>query len=63
MSVRKRPGQPLKGTASGNASGSGGALGRALADSSLRTLQDRVVGGAVESAVNSLGGELAALSR
>lgn len=62
MSIRKMPGQTLKGTVSGNASGSAGSSGRP-SDSGMRALQDRVVGGAVESAVNSMGNELAALSK
>jgi hypothetical protein len=60
MSIRKLPGQTLKGTVSGNASGSNGTR---IAASALQELQDRVVGGAVESAMGSMGNELAALSR
>jgi hypothetical protein len=60
MSIRKLPGQTLKGTVSGNASGSGGTR---VSDQGVRELQNRVVGGAVESAVGSMGNELASLSR
>jgi hypothetical protein len=60
MSIRKLPGQTLKGTVSGNASGSNGTH---ISSQSLQELQNRVVGGAVESAVGSVGAELASLSR
>lgn len=60
MSIRKIPGQTLKGTVGGNASGS---TGSRVSDSGIRDLQNRVVGGAVESAVGSMGQELASLSR
>ncbi len=59
MSIRKLPGQTLKGTVSGNASGSAGSRGT----QGLTDLQNRVVGGAVESAMGSMGAELAALSK
>jgi hypothetical protein len=62
MSVRKLPGQTLKGTVSGNASGSAGSSHGTSAQG-IRQLQDRVVGGAVESAVSSMGNELAALAK
>lgn len=62
MSVRKLPGQTLKGTVSGNASGSAGSS-RGTSDQGIRELQNRVVGGAVESAVGSMSNELAALSK
>jgi hypothetical protein len=61
MSIRKVPQQVLKGTVSGNASGSDG-NGKSSPEG-LAQLQTRVVSGAVESAINSMGGELAALAR
>ncbi len=61
MSIRKVPQQTLKGTVSGNASGSDG-TGRPTPDA-IAQLQNRVVGGAVESAINSMSGELAALAK
>jgi hypothetical protein len=60
MSVRKLPQQTLKGTVYGNASASGGMHG---SEKGLQDLQNRVVGGAVESAMGSMGNELAALSK
>lgn len=60
VSIRKLPGQTLRGTVSGNASASHGARG---SDQAIQELQNRVVGGAVESAVGSMGAELAALSK
>jgi len=60
MSIRKLPGQTLKGTVSGNASGSGGSR---ATEAGLTDLQNRVVGGAVESAMGSMGAELASLSK
>jgi hypothetical protein len=60
MSIRKLPGQTLKGTVSGNASGSNGTR---VSDAGMVDLQNRVVGGAVESAMRSMGAELAALSK
>jgi hypothetical protein len=60
MSIRKLPGQTLKGTVSGNASGSNGTR---VSDQGILDLQNRVVGGAVESAMRSMGNELAALSK
>jgi hypothetical protein len=60
MSIRKLPGQTLKGTVSGNASGSNGTRGT---EQGLTDLQNRVVGGAVESAMGSMGAELASLSK
>jgi hypothetical protein len=61
MSIRKVPQQTLKGTVSGNASGSDG-NGKSTPDA-IAQLQNRVVGGAVESALNSMNGELAALAK
>ncbi|HVH41253.1 MAG TPA: HEAT repeat domain-containing protein [Labilithrix sp.] len=60
MSIRKLPGQTLKGTVSGNASGTNGTR---TSDQGLLDLQNRVVGGAVESAMRSMGAELALLSK
>jgi HEAT repeats len=60
MSIRKLPGQTLRGTVSGNASGSNGTH---ASSQGLLDLQNRVVGGAVESAMGSMGNELAALSK
>jgi hypothetical protein len=60
MSIRKLPGQTLKGTVSGNASGSNGAR---ASSQGILDLQNRVVGGAVESAMGSMGNELASLAR
>ncbi len=60
MSIRKLPGQTLKGTVSGNASGSGGTR---ASSQGILDLQNRVVGGAVESAMGSMGAELASLSK
>jgi hypothetical protein len=60
MSIRKLPGQTLKGTVSGNASGSNGSR---VTNQAIQELQDRVVGGAVESAMGSMGNEIAALSK
>jgi hypothetical protein len=60
MSIRKLPGQTLKGTVSGNASGSNGTR---PSDQGMFDLQNRVVGGAVESAMGSMGAELASLSK
>jgi hypothetical protein len=60
LSIRKVPQQTLKATVSGNASASDDAraAGRGLAE-----LQNRAVNGAVESAISSVGAEIAALSR
>lgn len=60
MSIRMLPGQTLKGTVSGNASGTHGA---SASKAGLQELQNRVVGGAVESAVGSMGAELASLAK
>lgn len=60
MSIRKLPGQTLKGSVSGNASGSGSSRSP---DSVMQDLQDRVVGGAVESALGSMGNAMAAFSK
>jgi hypothetical protein len=60
LSIRKVPQQTLKATVSGNASASDDAraAGRGLAE-----LQNRAVNGAVESAISSVGAEIAALTR
>ncbi|HVJ90478.1 MAG TPA: HEAT repeat domain-containing protein [Labilithrix sp.] len=60
ISVRKLPGQTLKGTVSGKASASHGAR---ATERGLQELQDRVVGGAVESAMGSMSQELALFSK
>lgn len=60
MSIRKLPGQTLKGMVSGNASASHGSRS---SSQGIVDLQDRVVGGAVESAMGSMGAELASLSK
>ncbi len=60
MSIRKLPQQTLKGTVSGNASASNGTR---ASDQGIFDLQNRVVGGAVESAMGSMGAELASLSK
>jgi HEAT repeat protein len=60
MSIRKLPGQTLRGTVSGNASGSNGTR---VSNQAIQELQNRVVGGAVESAMGSMGNELASLSK
>lgn len=60
MLIRKLPGQTLRGTVSGNASGSNGTH---VSDQGIVDLQNRVVGGAVESAMRSMGAELALLSK
>ena len=60
MSIRKLPGQTLKGMVSGNASGSNGSK---VSGQGILDLQNRVVGGAVESAMRSMGNELASLSK
>ena len=59
LSVRKVPQQTLKGTVSGNASASDDARASGKA---ILELQNRAVGGAVESAVSSVGSEIAALA-
>jgi hypothetical protein len=60
MSIRKLPGQTLTGTVSGNASGSNGSR---VSDQGMVDLQNRVVGGAVESAMRSMSNEIAMLSK
>ena len=60
LSIRKVPQQTLRATISGNASASDDAraAGRGLAE-----LQNRAVNGAVESAISSVGAEIATLTR
>lgn len=60
MSIRKLPGQTLKGMVSGNASGTNGTR---VSEQGMVDLQNRVVGGAVESALRSMSSELALLSK
>jgi hypothetical protein len=60
MSIRKLPGQTLKGTVSGNASAS---HSQHVEGAGMVDLQNRVVGGAVESALRSMSSELALLSK
>lgn len=59
IAIVKLPGQTLQGTIRGSASGSHEAKSSA---EGLVDLQDRVVGGAVESAIGSVGSKLALLS-
>jgi hypothetical protein len=61
MSIRKLPGQTLTGMVSGNASASNGT--RVSSDQGMVDLQNRVVGGAVESAMRSMGAQIALLSK
>lgn len=61
MSIRKLPGQTLTGTVSGSSSGSNGT--RVSSEQGMLDLQNRVVGGAVESALRSMSSELAVLSK
>jgi hypothetical protein len=61
MSVRKLPGQTLRGTITGSASA--GTSSKAVSDQGIRELQNRIVSGAVESAVNSMSNELASLAK
>lgn len=58
LAIRKIPQQTLKATVSGNASASDDAR---AAERGLAELQNRAVNGAVESAINSVGAEIAAL--
>lgn len=60
MSIRKLPGQTLRGTVSGSASGTNGARSSAEA---LADLRQQVVSGAVESAMGTMGAELAAFAK
>lgn len=60
LSVRKVPQQTLTGTVSGNASATDDVRN---VDSRIAELQDRAVHGAVESAISSMGSEIAALAR
>ncbi len=58
LAIRKVPQQTLKATVSGNASASDDAR---TAERGIAELQNRAVNGAVESAINSVGAEIAAL--
>jgi hypothetical protein len=58
MSVRKVPQQTLKGMVNGNAAASGNAGGRTLDE-----LQNRAVNAAVQSAMGSVGAEIASLAK
>lgn len=60
LSIRKVPQQTLKATVSGNASASDDAR---AAERGLAELQNRAVNGAVESAISSVGAEIAALAK
>ncbi len=60
LSIRRVPQQTLKGMVSGNASASDDARNN---NKGLSELQNRAVNGAVESAMSSVGSEIAALAR
>lgn len=60
LAIRKIPQQTLKATVSGNASASDDAR---AAQRGLTELQNRAVNGAVESAISSVGAEIAALAK
>jgi hypothetical protein len=60
FSIRRVPQQTLKGTVSGNASATDDARG---ANRGIAELQNRAVNGAVESAMSSVGSEIAALAK
>ena len=60
LSIRRIPQQTLRGMVSGNASASDNAH---VADRGITELQNRAVNGAVESAIASVGSEIAALAR
>ena len=60
LSIRRVPQQTLKGTVSGNASASDDARN---ANKGVTELQNRAVNGAVESAMASVGIEIAALAK
>lgn len=60
LSIRRVPQQTLKGMVSGNASASDDARNN---NKGITELQNRAVGGAVESAMSSVGSEIAALAR
>lgn len=60
LSIRKIPQQVLKGMVSGNASASEDSRGSRAA---IAELQNRAVGGAMESAMSSVSSEIAALSK
>ena len=60
LSIRKVPQQTLRGMVSGNASASDDAR---ASNKGIAELQNRAVGGAVESAMSSVGSEIAALAK
>jgi hypothetical protein len=60
LSIRRVPQQTLKGMVSGNASASDDARNN---NRGLSELQNRAVNGAVESAMSSVGSEIAALAK
>jgi hypothetical protein len=60
LSVRRVPQQTLKGTVSGNASASDDAR---VTQKAILELQNRAIGGAMESAVSSVGSVIAALAK
>ena len=63
FSIRRVPQQTLKGMVSGNASASDDARNASNASSRVTELQNRAVNGAVESAMSSVGSEIAALAK
>ena len=60
LSIRRVPQQTLRGMVSGNASASDGSR---AANKGITELQNRAVNGAVESAMSSVGSEIAALAK
>ena len=60
MSIRRVPAQTLKGTVSGNASASDDAR---ATEKAITELQNRAVKGALDSAINSVGVDISALSK
>jgi hypothetical protein len=62
LTIRKVPQQILKGMVKGNASATGDSRS-AASKGSLQELENRAVGGAVESAMNSVGSDIATLAK
>lgn len=60
LTIRKVPQQILKGMVKGNASATGDSR---TSKSSMQELENRAVGGAVESAMNSVGSDIATLAK
>jgi hypothetical protein len=60
LTIRKVPQQILKGMVKGNASATGDSR---TTQSSMQELENRAVGGAVESAMNSVGSDIATLAK